>query len=73
MTIFDGQANLQVLGNMRHQLLEDPMRRFTFAFTVADTNMRLWFASRSEILASQAFDFVNVSIDAGCPADSGQS
>jgi hypothetical protein len=39
---------------------EDPRRRFAFAFTVENRNLRLWFASRSEILVSESFDFISV-------------
>lgn len=42
---------------------EDATRRFTFAFTIENRTMRLWFASRSEILVSESFDFMDVRID----------
>lgn len=41
---------------------EDATRRFVFGFTIANTAMRLWFASRSEVLVSAEFDFMTVSI-----------
>ena len=45
---------------MHHTLREDPLRRFTYAFTVENTTMRLWYASRSDILVSQVFDIMKV-------------
>lgn len=40
----------------------DPSRRFTFAYTIEDTNMRLWFCDRAQIVASEAFNFIKVSL-----------
>ena len=45
---------------MHHTLREDPRRRFTYAFTIENTMMRLWYASRSDILVSTAFDIMKV-------------
>ena len=39
---------------------EDARRRFVIAFTVEDMFMRLWLATRSEILASYPFDWLEV-------------
>lgn len=35
----------------------NPRRRFAYGVTINDTDMRLWFCSRSGILVSQVFDF----------------
>lgn len=40
---------------------QDPRRRFTYGFTVVDTSMSLWYCDRSQILASEPFNFVSVS------------
>lgn len=51
----------KAIWSMHHTMREDASRRFTFAFTVENRTMRLWFASRSEIVVSASFDFMNVS------------
>lgn len=45
---------------MHHTMREDASRRFTFAFTVENCTMRIWFASRSEIVVSASFNFMTV-------------
>ena len=42
-------------------MMKDPRRRFTYAFTVEDTIMRLWYCDRAHFIVSQPFDFVTVS------------
>ncbi|PSS30941.1 hypothetical protein PHLCEN_2v2510 [Hermanssonia centrifuga] len=37
---------------------EDPRRRFTFGFTIEDTEMKLWYCDRSQTVASQPFNFI---------------
>lgn len=49
---------------MHHILREDPRRRFTYAFTVEDITLRLWYASRSEILVTKPIDIMKVSYHA---------
>ncbi|KAI0797194.1 hypothetical protein C8Q75DRAFT_888257 [Abortiporus biennis] len=44
--------------SMHHVLRSDPSRRFTYGFTIEDTDMRLWFCSRSAVIASTPFDFI---------------
>lgn len=46
----------KIIWSMFPIMREDPRRRFVIAFTIENTSMRLWFASRSELLASLAFD-----------------
>lgn len=59
----DGVQDIhKALWNMHHTMREDASRRFTFAFTIENRTMRLWFASRSEILVSESFDFLDVSL-----------
>ncbi|KII84431.1 hypothetical protein PLICRDRAFT_365367 [Plicaturopsis crispa FD-325 SS-3] len=48
----------QVVWSMHHILRDDPTRRFTFAITTEDTQMRLWFCSRSVMVATKSFNFV---------------
>ena len=38
----------------------DPCRRFVLGATIEDTSMRLWFCSRSMIIASEQFDINHV-------------
>ncbi|KAJ7031674.1 hypothetical protein C8F04DRAFT_1397182 [Mycena alexandri] len=42
-----------------HMLANDPARRFVFAFTIEDTSISLWFMSRSQIMASEKFNFIS--------------
>ena len=44
---------------------EDPSRRFVVGFTIENTDMRLWFGSRTDALVTDPFDFTRVS-DAPC-------
>ena len=54
------QDSKKVLWNMHQTLRDDPCRRFTFGFTIEDHTMRIWFASRADILVSAPFDFMSV-------------
>ena len=54
---------------MHHTLREEPRRRFTYAFTIENTTMRLWYASRSDILVSTAFDIMKVNASFLSPAE----
>ncbi|KAJ7094046.1 hypothetical protein B0H15DRAFT_971258 [Mycena belliarum] len=40
-------------------LMNDPARRHVLAFTIEDASMRIWFMSRSQILASEQFNFIS--------------
>lgn len=46
---------------MQQTMRYDPCRRFTFGFTIENREMRIWYASRADILVSTPFDFMNVS------------
>ncbi|THH06436.1 hypothetical protein EW146_g9612 [Bondarzewia mesenterica] len=48
----------KILWSMNHTLREDPRRRFALGFTIENTNMRLWFSSRAETLATEPFNFI---------------
>ncbi|KAI0916700.1 hypothetical protein AcV5_003114 [Taiwanofungus camphoratus] len=48
----------KVVWGMHHCMREDPRRRFTFGLTIEDTNTRLWFCSRAEIMVTQPFNFM---------------
>ncbi|KIP04125.1 hypothetical protein PHLGIDRAFT_494333 [Phlebiopsis gigantea 11061_1 CR5-6] len=48
----------QTLWSLNYIMQEDAERRFVFAFSIEDTKMRVWFASRSEVLVSFPFDFI---------------
>lgn len=46
---------------MHYILQEDERRRFTLGFTIEQDSMRLWYANRSTIFVSEAFNFISVS------------
>ncbi|CCM03683.1 uncharacterized protein FIBRA_05827 [Fibroporia radiculosa] len=48
----------KVIWGMHHSFREDPRRRFTFGLTIEDSEMRLWYASRADVMVTQAFDFL---------------
>ena len=41
---------------------EDPTRRFVVGYTIENTNMRLWFGSRTDALVTEPFNFTRVSV-----------
>lgn len=43
-------------------MFADPRRRFRFAVTIEDTDMRLWYLSRAICFVSKAFNFITVRI-----------
>lgn len=58
------QNRVKILWSMNHLMRDDPRRRFVLGFTIEDVDMRLWFCSRSDVFASQSFDFMKVSFEA---------
>lgn len=46
---------------MHHYMHEDARRRFTFVLTAENADMRVWFCSWADILATKSFDFIEVS------------
>ncbi|EKM53007.1 uncharacterized protein PHACADRAFT_124468 [Phanerochaete carnosa HHB-10118-sp] len=49
---------VKVLWSLNHIMREDARRRFVIGFTIEGDRMRLWFASRSEVVASWPFNFI---------------
>ncbi|KAK7042397.1 hypothetical protein R3P38DRAFT_315343 [Favolaschia claudopus] len=54
-TILDNMK--KVFWSVTHIFANDPARRFTYAFTAEDASMIMWFMSRSQIMASERFNF----------------
>ncbi|KAL5525386.1 hypothetical protein ACEPAF_9256 [Sanghuangporus sanghuang] len=48
---------LKLLHSLQHVMTLDSCRRFVFGFTVENTSMRLWFASRAKVLVTEKFNF----------------
>ncbi|KAI0691277.1 hypothetical protein BC835DRAFT_1547500 [Cytidiella melzeri] len=48
----------KICWNMYQVMQEDARRRFVFAFTIENTQMRVWMANRSDVLVSQPFNFI---------------
>ncbi|KAJ7177991.1 hypothetical protein C8R46DRAFT_942924 [Mycena filopes] len=48
----------KVTWGCHNTLLTDPRRRFVFGITIEDTLMRVWYFSRTYIIATKHFDFV---------------
>ncbi|KAI0085142.1 hypothetical protein BDY19DRAFT_1022001 [Irpex rosettiformis] len=57
----------KILWSFHHIMREDDSRRFTIGYTIENTDMRLWFGSRTDALVSDPFDFTRVS-DASSPS-----
>ncbi|EKM53990.1 uncharacterized protein PHACADRAFT_122666 [Phanerochaete carnosa HHB-10118-sp] len=52
------QNATQILWSLTHIMREDPRRRFVIGFTIEDCRMRLWVATRSDVLVSYPIDFL---------------
>lgn len=48
----------KVVSGVSHILHNDPSRRYAFGITIEDTQIRVWYFSRSIVMASEAFDFM---------------
>lgn len=46
---------------MSHLMKVDARRRFVYGFTIENTDMRLWYGDRAQILVSEPFNFITVS------------
>ncbi|KAI0700876.1 hypothetical protein BC835DRAFT_1411725 [Cytidiella melzeri] len=58
----DLQDDVQkICWNMHQVMQEDPRRRFVFAFTIENTQMRAWMANRSDVVVSEPFNFIQAS------------
>lgn len=38
----------------------DPRRRFVYGYSVENTDMRLWFCDRTQLVVSELFNFATV-------------
>ncbi|KAJ7625033.1 hypothetical protein DFH06DRAFT_746110 [Mycena polygramma] len=47
----------KVVWSCHQTLLTDPRRRFVTGITIEDTSMRAWYFSRTDIMATECFDF----------------
>ena len=56
----------RIAEDMRNCLFRDVRRRFTFAFTVEDTQMRFWYCDRSVLVVTESFEFATVSSESPC-------
>ena len=45
---------------------DDPTRRFVVGYTIENTDMRLWFGSRTDALVTEPFNFIRVSVQFLC-------
>ncbi|KAI0085289.1 hypothetical protein BDY19DRAFT_996840 [Irpex rosettiformis] len=50
--------NAKMIWSLHHAMRETVYRRFVFGYTIEDTDMRLWFCSRSELIVSETFNFI---------------
>ena len=41
----------------------DARRRFAYGFTIEDSWMRLWYCDRMQMIVSESFNFVHVSLE----------
>ncbi|KII95570.1 hypothetical protein PLICRDRAFT_48519 [Plicaturopsis crispa FD-325 SS-3] len=44
--------------SMHHIMRDDPTRRFTFAITIENTTMRVWFGCRSFLVVTEGFNWI---------------
>ena len=61
LTNFCSQVCSRVERCMAHCMRKDPRRRFTYAFTIEDTRMRLWYCDRAHFVVTEPFNFISVS------------
>jgi hypothetical protein len=60
--IFVRQNVKKQVFSMQQVMIYDPCRRFTFGLTIENTDIRLWFCSRSGMIVSEKLDFNKVRI-----------
>ncbi|THG93527.1 hypothetical protein EW026_g7730 [Hermanssonia centrifuga] len=48
----------KIMWSMHHCMANDPRRRFTFGWTIENTEMRLWHCNRSKRIVTYPFNFV---------------
>lgn len=56
------QNNVQLCSDMAQIMRDDPMRRFCYGYTVEYSTMKLWYFDRSELVVSEEFDYMTVSL-----------
>ncbi|KAF7799146.1 hypothetical protein EIP86_010377 [Pleurotus ostreatoroseus] len=57
---FDPVSNAKkITHSMKRCMRHDPRRRFVIGFTIINCDMRLWYCDRSQLLASQPFNFIS--------------
>ena len=52
--------NEQVVWDMKQTIFDDPMRRFTYAFSIVDAEFRVWYTDRTGMVVSECVDFMEV-------------
>ncbi|KAJ3555680.1 hypothetical protein NM688_g2447 [Phlebia brevispora] len=56
----DHNSNIaQLIWDMNQTMRNDPSRRFTFGYSIENTDVRLWRCDRSDIVISGVIDFVH--------------
>ena len=60
--IHEIQNRAKITWSMANCIAKDPRRRFVYAFSIENTDMRLWFCDRSKILVSETHNFILVSM-----------
>ncbi|KAI0086025.1 hypothetical protein BDY19DRAFT_996211 [Irpex rosettiformis] len=48
----------KILWSFSHIMRDDHRRRFVIGYTIENTNMRLWFCSRKDIIVTKPFNFI---------------
>ena len=59
---YEIQNRAKITWSMANCIAKDPRRRFVYAFSIENTDMRLWFCDRSKILVSEPHNFILVSM-----------
>ncbi|KAF7795938.1 hypothetical protein EIP86_007105 [Pleurotus ostreatoroseus] len=55
----DLQENVaKITWSMANCMAADPRRRFVYAFSIENTDMRIWFCDRSQMIVSQPYNFI---------------
>ncbi|KII86545.1 hypothetical protein PLICRDRAFT_113885, partial [Plicaturopsis crispa FD-325 SS-3] len=52
------QNRCKAVWSMHHIMRDDPTRRLTFAITVENSTMRIWFGSRSFLIVTEGFNWI---------------
>ncbi|KAJ3553717.1 hypothetical protein NM688_g3466 [Phlebia brevispora] len=49
----------QIIWDMNQTMRNDPSRRFTFGYTIENTDMRIWRCDRADLVVSEIIDFID--------------